>query len=88
MAPSKEPEKDPQPPGTMQAVAAGLSVASEPGLSAVDRFGPAVAAVAHLAVLGLMMFNLVPNLQVAALVLAFTGPLAAGWAAKLGAKPK
>lgn len=82
-----EAEKTPEPPGTLQAVASGLSVAHEPGLSALDRFGPALAFLVHLAILGLMLFNLIPNLQVAALVLAFTGPLAAAWAAKLGAKP-
>lgn len=85
--PTGEPEKDPKPQSSLQAMAAGLSVASEPGLSVLDRLGPAIVGLLHLAVLGLIMFEVV-NPVAAAAVLAFTGPVAAGWSAKLGAKPK
>lgn len=89
MPPKKasEPVKDPEPPGTLQAMATGLSVASEPGLSVVDRFGPAAMALVHIAVLVLMMFPAIGiDAKVAGIVLAFTGPVAAAWAARLGAK--
>ena len=85
--PTAEPEKDPKPQSSLQAVAAGLSVAHEPGLSFVDRFGPAFVGLLHLVVLALIMFKVVDPVAAAA-VLAFTGPIAAGMAGRLGAKPK
>lgn len=83
-----EPTKDDVPQTTLTAMAIGLSIKREDGISFLDRFGPASALIVHITVLGLMMFDLVPNLQVAALVLGLTGPIAAAWAAKLGAVPK
>lgn len=87
MAPT--PVKEPDPPGTLQAVAAGLSVAPERGISWLDRFGPAISLFLVVALKVLLALEVLPNPGPVEDVVDFLlvgGALATGgWAGRLGA---
>lgn len=75
------------PSNTPAALAAGLSVAPEPGLHWFHRFGPLVAFVALLGLQITQELGWVPDLPTLGTIEALLTFLSGGWAARLGVTP-
>lgn len=87
-APAPEPTPAPDAPSTTPgAIAAGLSVAHEPGLSWFHRFGPLIAVIVLIGLQVAQETGFVPSLPSMQTIEALLTLLSGGWAARLGMTP-